>query len=129
MTSLAAPAAALAPRIPRTLRAAQLLLAVPLGIFQLAASVVFTVTLGVDTPWQVGVVAWAWTMSAACAVVAFRLARDGRARRAAFALLALQLGFSFVKLTVYHESASFVFAGVALAAAALLALRRAALPL
>ena len=111
-------------RAPWARRGAQLLLAVPLGCFQLVASIAFTVADGVKNPWQGLIVAWAWSMSVTCIVVGVRLARSDRMRRLAAGALAAQLGFCTVKLTVYHESASFVFGGIVLAAAALLALSR-----
>jgi hypothetical protein len=90
-------------------RAAQVLLGVPLGLFQLAAVVGFTLTdptiAGAD--WLV--VAWGLAMSSACAALALRVGRSARARRAAFALLGAQALFSLVKLTVYRESAALVF--------------------
>jgi hypothetical protein len=102
-------------------RVAQFLLGIPLGLFQLAAVIGFTVTdptiAGAD--WLV--VAWGLAMSAACAVLATRIYRSDRARRIAFALLAAQALFSAVKLTVYHESASLVFLSVVVVTGALLA--------
>lgn len=111
-------------RTPWARRGAQLLLVVPLGGFQLVASIVFTFTDGVKTPWQALVVAWAWSMSVACIAIGTRLGRGTRLHRLAAAALAAQLAFCAIKLTVYHESASFVFGGIVLAAAALLALSR-----
>lgn len=93
-------------------RVAQILLGIPLGVFQLAAVVFFTATdrtiAGAD--WLV--VVWGIAMSSACAALAIRIYHNERARRIAFALLAAQAIFSVVKLTVYHESASFVFLAV-----------------
>jgi len=99
-----------APRVAG--RTAQILLGVPLGLFQLAAVIGFTLTdptiAGAD--WLV--VAWGVAMSAACAALSIRVYRSARARRAAFALLGAQALFSLVKLTVYHESAALVFFAV-----------------
>ena len=107
-----------APRVAG--RAAQVLLGVPLGLFQLAAVIGFTVTdptiAGAD--WLV--VAWGLAMSSACAALAVRVHRSAPARRAAFVLLGAQALFSLVKLTVYRESAALVF--FAITAAALAAL-------
>ncbi len=111
-------------RVPWARRGAQLLLAVPLGGFQLVASIAFTFADGVKNPWQVLLVAWAWSMSVTCIFVGVRLGRSARLQRLAAGALAAQLAFCAVKLTVYHESASFVFGGIVLAAAALLALSR-----
>lgn len=111
-------------RTPWALRGAQFLLAVPLGAFQLIASIVFTFTLGITRWWEVLIVAWAWSMSSCCLAIGVRLARSERMYRLAGFALAAQLAFATVKLTVYHESASFVFGGFVLAAAALLALSR-----
>ena len=101
-------------------RTAQFLLGIPLGLFQLGAVIVFTATdptiAGAD--WIV--VAWGLAMSATCALLAVRIYRSARARRIAFTLLAAQALFSVVKLTVYHESASFVFLAVIAATAAAL---------
>ena len=62
-------------------------------------------------------------MSATCALLAVRIYRSARARRIAFTLLAAQALFSVVKLTVYHESASFVFLAVIAATATALGVR------
>ena len=107
-------------------RTAQFLLGIPLGLFQLGAVIVFTWT----DPTIVGgdwfVVGWGLVMSSACAVAAAFIYRSARARRVAFALLGAQAVFSVVKLTVYHESASFVFlAVIAATAIALVAYHRA----
>ena len=110
-------------RVPLSVRGAQLMFLVPLGTFQLAASTYFLTTLGVDGPLDVLVGAWAVAMSAAGAVTGLVLGR-GRLRtlRVALGLLAAQTAFGTIKLTVYGESASFVFFGFVVVAAALLAL-------
>ena len=108
-------------------RVAQFLLGIPLGLFQLAAVLVFTFNGTVVTPKDWAVAAWGAVMSAACAVLALRVYRSARARHVAFALLGVQLLFSVVKLVVYHESASFVFGAItAVALAALFLYHRAA---
>ena len=93
-------------------RVAQFLLGIPLGLFQLAAVIFFTITdrtiAGAD--WLV--VAWGIAMSSTCAALALRIYGSARARRIAFLLLGAQALFSVVKLVVYHESASFVFLAV-----------------
>jgi hypothetical protein len=90
-------------------RAAQVLLGIPLGLFQLAAVLVFTFTGAVVTPQDWFVAIWGVAMSSACAVLALRVYRSARARWIAFALLGVQVAFSFVKYFVYHESAALVF--------------------
>jgi len=107
-------------------RTAQFLLGIPLGLFQLAAVIGFTVTgAGAGESWLVPI--WGLLMSTSCAVVALRVYRSAGARRVAFALLGAQALFSLVKLTVYHESASLVFmAIIAVTAGALFMYHRAA---
>ena len=108
-------------------RVAQLLLGIPLGLFQLAAVLVFTFNGTVVTPKDWAVAAWGAVMSAACALLALPVYRSARARHIAFVLLGVQLLFSVVKLVVYHESASFVFGAItAVALAALFLYHRAA---
>jgi len=112
---------ALTQRPPLTIRGAQLLLFVPLGLFQLVASIVFSITLGLHSAGDWTVASWAWVMSASCAVTALRLGRqEAVVLRTALLLLAAQAGFSVVKLAVYHESASFVFMTFVVTAAGLL---------
>lgn len=91
-------------------RAAQFLLGIPLGVFQLAAVLMFTFTGAVDTPRDWFVAAWGMVMSTLCALLALRIYRSASARRAAFALLGVQGLFSCVKYFAYHESAGLVFA-------------------
>ena len=93
-------------------RIAQFLLGIPLGLFQLAAVLMFTFNGTVVTLQDWLVAAWGAAMSATCAVLALRVYRSARARRIAFALLGVQLLFGLVKLFVYHESASFVFGAI-----------------
>ncbi len=108
-------------------RVAQFLLGVPLGLFQLAAVLVFTFNGTVVTPKDWAVAAWGALMSAACALLALRVYHSARARNVAFVLLGVQLLFSVVKLVVYHESASFVFGAItAVALVALFLYHRAA---
>ena len=97
-----------------------MLFLVPLGALQLVAAIVFGITDGVQGG-EYAIGAWAATMAVAGIFVALRLSRGGNAiRRLAFALLAGQTAFSIVKLTVYHESASFVFFAIIATTAALL---------
>ena len=113
-----------APRVPPSIRAAQAIFLVPLGALQLVAAIAFSISDGLHGA-QYAVAAWAVAMGAAGVVVGLRLGAGGAAtRRAAFALLAGQTAFSLVKLTVYGESASFVFLGLTAAAAILLLVRR-----
>jgi hypothetical protein len=52
-------------------------------------------------------------MGATCIVTAVRLPRQDRTTdRLALAVLASEVAFASVKLTVYHESASLVFFGL-----------------
>ena len=90
-------------------RAAQFLLGIPLGLFQLSAVLWFSFNgpMAGATDWLVA--AWGIVMSASCTVLAVLVYRSARARRIAFALLGAQVLFSVVKLTVYHESAALVF--------------------
>ena len=108
-------------------RVAQFLLGIPLGLFQLAAVLMFTFNGTVVTLQDWLVAAWGAAMSATCAVLALRVYRSARARRIAFVLLGVQLAFGLVKLFVYHESASFVFGAItAVALATLVVYHRAA---
>jgi hypothetical protein len=93
-------------------RAAQLLLGIPLGLFQLGAVLAFTFTGAVVTPRDWFVAVWGMLMSASCAALALRVYRSARARRIAFALLGVQGMFSAVKGFVYHESAALVFGAI-----------------
>ena len=97
-------------------RVAQLLLGIPLGLFQLAAVLGFTFTGAVVTPTDWFVAVWGIAMSASCAVLALRVYRSARARRIAFALLGVQVAFSLVKGFVYHETAALVFGAIVVAA-------------
>ena len=113
-----------APRVAG--RVAQFLLGIPLGLFQLAAVVGFSISTKTmaRADWLVAV--WGVPMATASALAALRVYDSARARQIAFALLAAQALFSLVKLVVFHESASFVFlAIIAVTAAALVAYHRA----
>jgi hypothetical protein len=111
-------------RVPFAVRGAQALFFIPLGLLQLVAAIVFGITDGVRGG-EYAIGAWAATMAATGILVALRLSRGGTGiRRLALALLAAQTVFSVVKLTVYHESASFVFFAVIATAAALLSASR-----
>ena len=96
-------------------RVAQLLLGIPLGLFQLSAVLAFTFTGAVVTPTDWFVAVWGILMSASCAVLALRVYRSARARRIAFALLGVQVAFSLVKGFVYHETAALVFGAIVVA--------------
>ena len=91
-------------------RAAQFLLGIPLGLFQLAAVLMFTFTGAVVTPGDWFVAVWGIVMSTSCALLALRIYRSASARRTAFVLLGMQGLFSCVKFFAYHESAGLVFA-------------------
>ena len=123
MTTTAAPDRAIdGRRVPISLRLAQALLFLPLGLFQLGAYIAFTSTEGVHGAKDWLVALWLPPMALACAFVALRLGRDARMARVALALLTAQAAFCFVKLTAYHESAAYVFFGFVIAAAGLLVL-------
>jgi hypothetical protein len=113
------------PSAPLTVRAAQAIFLVPFGLLQLVAALAFSVADGLHGA-QYAVAAWAVAMAAAGVVVGIRLGSgDAAVRRAAFALLAGQTAFSLAKLTVYGESASFVFLALgAVPAVLLLSARR-----
>jgi hypothetical protein len=102
-------------------RTAQFLLGIPLGLFQLAAVIGFTITDPTIHRGDWLVVVWGLVMSTTCAALALRIYRSAGARRAAFAVLAAQALFSLVKLVVYHESASFVFFAIIVVTTAALA--------
>ena len=93
-------------------RVAQFLLGIPLGLFQLAAVLMFTFTGAVVTGGDWFVAIWGIVMSAACAVLALRVYNSASARRAAFVLLGVQGLFSLVKGLVYHETAALVFGAI-----------------
>jgi hypothetical protein len=93
-------------------RLAQFLLGIPLGLFQLAAVLMFTFTGAVVTPGDWFVAVWGMVMSTSCALLALRIYRSASARRAAFVLLGVQGLFSCVKFFAYHESAGLVFAAI-----------------
>src|SRR5262245_53225761 len=103
-------------------RAAQLLLGIPLGLFQLAAVVGFALITKPMARADWLVVAWGVPMATASALVALRVYDSARARQIAFALLAAQALFSLVKLIVFHESASLVFLAIIAVTGAALAL-------
>ena len=90
-------------------RAAQVLLGIPLGLFQLSAVLWFSLNGPMSGAGDWLVAAWGIAMSASCAVLALLVYRSARARHIAFALLGAQVLFSVVKLVVYHESAALVF--------------------
>src|SRR4051812_14117227 len=99
-------------RVPLSLRGAQALLFGPLGALQVVAPIVFLSTLH-STSWGKLVGAWAIAMGATGILTAVRLPRQDRTTdRLALAVLASQVAFASVKLTVYHESASLVFFGL-----------------
>lgn len=90
-------------------RLAQFLLGIPLGLFQLAAVIVFSITDKTIARADWLVAAWGLVMATACALLSLRVYRSARARLTAFAFLGAQALFSVVKLTVYHEPAALVF--------------------
>jgi hypothetical protein len=110
-------------RMPRSVRAAQVLLLLPLGLVQLVAAVTFTIVLRPTAPGDLAVAAWAIAMSSACTITALRFGRPGTgAFRIALGLLVAEAAFSVVKLTVYREPESLVFLALTVTAASLLLL-------
>lgn len=97
-------------RVPVTVRAAQVLLLLPLGMLQFVAATAFIIADGVHGPRDCIVAAWVLVMAPCSAVLALRLGRpQARLLQVSLLLLAAQSAFSVVKLAVYHESASLVF--------------------
>jgi hypothetical protein len=110
-------------RVPLSVRGAQAVLLVPLGLVQLVATVFFSITMGWHGLGDTLVGSWAPVMACCCVAVALRLGRRRAALlRAALGLLAAQAAFSVVKLVAYHESASLVFFALIATGAGLLAL-------
>jgi hypothetical protein len=109
--------------VPGTIRVAQAVLLLPLGLVQLLATIVFSITEGLHGAGDYVVAVWAPVM-ATCCIASGLLLRRGRRTvlTAALGLLAAQAGFSIVKLAVYHESASLVFLAVIAIGAGLLVL-------
>jgi len=113
-------------RVPAAVRGVQALFLIPLGLLQVVAAIVFSITDDDVHGYEYAIGAWAVAMGAAGILVAFRISRgDLGIRRLALALLAAQTAFSIVKLTVYHEPPVF-FAVIAAAAVLLYASRDAA---
>ncbi|WP_433618665.1 hypothetical protein ACQP2P_21850 [Dactylosporangium sp. CA-139114] len=109
-------------RVPIAVRGAQLLLLLPLGAFQLVATIVFSIITPLAGKDYIAVV-WAPVMALGCIVTALRLGRGPAwALRTALALLAAQTAFSLLKLIAFDESASLVFLAVTVVCAGLLAL-------
>jgi hypothetical protein len=95
--------------VPLSVRAAQALLIVPLGVFQGAAALFFSLTISI-TPGDYLVGAWAVVMATADVAAGVRLSTGApRWRLVTLVLLGAQIAFALVKLLVYHESASLVF--------------------
>ena len=108
-------------RVPFSIRLAQILLVIPLGLFQGTAAVFFSLTMPMKGADYL-VAGWAVVMTLCDVVAGVGLSRGAaRYRRMAFVLLAAQTAFALVKLLVYHESASFVFLALVAATAAALA--------
>jgi hypothetical protein len=117
-----APTTTTRPRVPATVRGAQLLLLIPLGAFPLGATIAFSLVLGLHGKDYLPAI-WAQIMSIACLVTAVRLSTgQPRQLRIALGLLAAQTAFSLLKLLVFGESAALVFLALAAACAGLLAL-------
>jgi hypothetical protein len=109
-------------RVPASVRGAQALLLIPLGVLQLTAATAFTITGAVVTPGDWFVAIWAIVMGAGGAVVAVRLSGRRATPRLALGLLGAQAAFSAVKLTAYGETGSLLFLGLTVLAAVLLLL-------
>ncbi|GAA2376016.1 hypothetical protein [Dactylosporangium salmoneum] len=109
-------------RVPIAVRGAQLLLLVPLGAFQLVATIVFSIVMPLHGKDYIAA-GWAPVMALACIVTALRLGRgSARTLRTALILLAAQTAFCLLKLIAFGESAALVFLAVTAACAGLLAL-------
>jgi hypothetical protein len=109
-------------RVPIAVRGGQFLLLIPLGAFQLVATIAFSLAMPMSGRDYLPAV-WAPIMASACIVTALRLGRGTRrVLRVALALLAAQTAFSLLKLVVFGESASLVFLALTAACAGLLAL-------
>jgi hypothetical protein len=97
-------------RMPRTVRAAQGVLLVPMGLLQLVAVPAFSISLGLHSARDWSVAALGMLMALATTAAALRLSRpQPRSLVAALAVLAVQTLFSGIKLIAYHEQAAFVF--------------------
>jgi hypothetical protein len=108
-------------RMPVAARAAQLLMLIPLGAFQLVASIAFSITMPLSAKDYLPAV-WAPIMAAACILTALRFGRaTAVVLRVALTLLAAQTAFSLLKLIAFGESASLVFLAVIAVCAGLLA--------
>jgi len=109
-------------RMPATVRGAQLLMLVPLGAFQLVATIAFSMAMPLSGKDYLPAI-WAPIMATAGIVTALRLGRGTAVlRRVALALLVAQTAFSLLKLLAFGESASLVFLAITAACAGLLAL-------
>ncbi len=123
MTATISPESTTARRkMPASVRGAQLLMLVPLGAFQLVATIVFSIAMPLSGKDYLPAV-WAPIMATACIVTALRLGRGTAVLlRVALALLAAQTAFSLLKLLAFGESASLIFLAITAACAGLLAL-------
>jgi hypothetical protein len=114
--------AAVRRRMPAAVRGAQLLMLVPLGAFQLVATIAFSISMPLAGKDYLPAI-WAPIMASACIVTALRLGRGTAVLlRVALALLAAQTAFSLLKLLAFGESASLVFLAITAGCAGLLAL-------
>jgi hypothetical protein len=108
-------------RMPRTVRAAQAVLLVPMGLLQLVAVPAFSISLGLHSARDWAVASLGLLMALATTTAALRLGRpEPRYLRAALAVLAVQTLFSGIKLIAYHEHAAFVFFAMTVLVAGLL---------
>ncbi|MEV4511760.1 hypothetical protein AB0K00_22650 [Dactylosporangium sp. NPDC049525] len=109
-------------RVPIAVRGAQLLLLVPLGAFQLVATIVFSIITPLSGKDYIAAV-WAPVMALACIVTALRLGRgSARTVRTVLVLLGAQTAFGLLKLIAFGESAALVFLAVTAVCAGLVAL-------
>lgn len=116
------PSTTMRPRVPAAVRGAQFLLLIPLGAFQLVATIAFSIAMPLSGKDYIPAI-WAPIMAGACIITALRLGRGTtRLLGVALALLAAQAAFSLLKLIMFGESASFVFLALTAACAGLLAL-------
>src|SRR5215203_3614446 len=95
-------------RIPAAVRGAQVLMLIPLGAFQLIATIAFSVLMPLSGKDYLPAI-WAPIMATACIVTALRLGRGTAVvLRVALGLLAAQTAFGLLKLLAFGESASLV---------------------
>jgi hypothetical protein len=98
-------------KMPLPIRAAQILMIVPLGALVVVAALYFTAIAPPKhlTPLDGVVAACAFALAGANIYLGISLGRRDGIRRMAIAVIAGHVAFSLVKLVGYHESASLTF--------------------